>query len=199
MNDEEVTKSGVDHVLSQSAYMLIYERDIHSNTEVKVPIISEVKIETPLNSTIPWIVENIAAVRGKHSLLNSTLGFRVIETLMVDNSVKALEVEDKKVDKKIEERQNHVKPLDYESEKNQQSHFMNHRKDSFLEELKKEEKSILSWNHVATSDKAFKKRLYLDELSTNEKLKRKRASKEDMEYDAPKRKGFKKLNQKQFF
>ncbi|KAJ3315883.1 hypothetical protein HDV04_000090 [Boothiomyces sp. JEL0838] len=51
---------------------------------------------------------------------------------------------------------------------------------------------IVSWNHLATTDVVFNRNRTINEMES--KKKRKRASRDDMEYDAPQLKGLKKVN-----
>lgn len=233
MNDEEVSIVGVDHVLSQSAYILVYEKQETSLSRTNVnsvaskpqPHISLLKKDlyayknVPLNSTFVWTVEN-ASITAPNPLLNATVAFQVtkIPTYRLnrnnenegsasvgDNNRNVKTVPTPGVTKETTTRGgpsntfepailntsvNLARNIKEESVRRQNHHFS---KPSFLEELQNQSPVVSTWNHVATSDAIFERRLYLDDIQRAEKLKRKRASKEDMEYDAPKRKGSKRF------
>ena len=236
MNDEEVTRVGVDHVLSQSAYMLVYERGTQSKADKKASIINNFKKEIPVNSTISWNVKKPVLTRANSTLLNSTMDFRVVETLVNDDTVRisvdsirmpkdtvrisvdsirmpkdTVRIHEDTVSLPKDTARVHEDTVRIPEVTNVKLENLNEKypksvasgkqniTTSFLEEMKKDESYLPTWNHIATTDKAFKKRIFLEEQSRNEKLKRKRASRDDIEYDAPKRKGFKKMNERQNF
>lgn len=246
MNDEEVSRVGVDHVLSQSAYILLYEKQDANmmrlnSVATKPPLVAllpkkEVDLfkDVPLNSTCVWTVGKASqTIETSTPLLNATVTFQVSKmptlqttssrsesggsvtavndssaSIIVTAASESIAVKQQNVD-------NHVKllkefrpfesaspPNQYENSnkqvRNVNGGVVNGRNNqSFLEELQNQAPIVSAWNHVATSDAAFERRLYLDDIQREKKLKRKRASKEDMEYDQPKRKGFKKRNQQQ--
>ncbi|KAJ3325253.1 Ubiquitin carboxyl-terminal hydrolase 36 [Boothiomyces sp. JEL0866] len=156
-----------------------------------------------VNSTSHWAVRSKSVeISLPSNNLNSTMPFNVKPLKKKDSDfLKSIGVhvpfEERKekpttTDTKVSAERNSLKPKEQKS--NDIIDITNVQKITPLEAAKGS--GIVSWNHLATTDVVFNRNRAINELDS--KKKRKRASRDDMEYDAPQLKGLKKkLKKKQ--
>ena len=160
--------------------MLFYElRSDRKNilSEIVKPSPTKIVKETPLNSTFFWSVTDQFSLP-QHKEINSTCRFK--------SQIEGVDIPEKGFG-------NVTKDLnDKECSTNSQitlDHVPVIRAPSIPFVAGQIRNSVQTWNHVATSDAVYQRKNFFE--SQNQKLKR--PSKDDIEYDAPKRKGPKHL------
>ncbi|KAJ3347755.1 Ubiquitin carboxyl-terminal hydrolase 36 [Kappamyces sp. JEL0680] len=175
MDDEEVSKSSISHVLSQSAYVLFYEKmDVPNPVPPLVPrsVPNDPSSRQLLNSTFFWTESPLSPAHrhnNKIEALNATISFRVTNVAASTNDQDATPPASSGGAAVAPEK--HILPRDLFSATSS---------------------TLPTWNHLSTSDSVYERQRFLSSQD-NLAQKRKRASKEEMEYDRPRRKGPKHL------
>ena len=140
-----------------------------------------------VNSTSNWKARPAVLNRAKHTIVNSTTSFQKTALRKLQAMVNEVENDDptKHMSKTTKEVTNVVM-----NDKCEQIISNGH----FKILIQDQQSRVIPWNHMATSDSVYERNKLQANLDSEKK--RKRPTRDDMEYDAPQLKELKKRNRK---